>query len=194
MKMFILGIVIIAIAEVVVRVLKCNPDFDSGANEKSIQFSSYKKKGLLTKTEYAFWNILKIKCDKCKLLICPKVRMEDFLLVVNKKEVAKYRGYIKSRHVDFLICDNNLHILAGVELDDVSHNKESVQKIDDFKNKVFESVNIPLYRIKVAGNSSYMEQIDLMLGDITKQIKNADYLAMIDNSMAEAEQGGFYGV
>ncbi|MDE7211838.1 MAG: DUF2726 domain-containing protein, partial [Lachnospiraceae bacterium] len=33
----------------------------------------------------------------------------------------KYRGYIKSRHVDFLICDSALHILAALELNDPSH-------------------------------------------------------------------------
>ena len=72
----------------------------------SPQIYPYEKKLLLTKTEYAFYKILKEKCDSRNLLICPKVRMEDFVKVTDKKNVLKYRGYIRSRHIDFLICNS----------------------------------------------------------------------------------------
>ena len=78
----------------------------------------YRQKFLLTKTEYAFYKILEEKCTKNGLRICPKVRLEDFISVTGTKNIGKYRGYIKSRHVDFLICDKDLHIKAGLELDD----------------------------------------------------------------------------
>lgn len=44
----------------------------------------YEKKMLLTKTEYGFWKCLKQKCDEKGFIICPKVRMEDFLSVTVK--------------------------------------------------------------------------------------------------------------
>lgn len=120
----------------------------------------YKSKLLLTKTEYSFYNILKQKCDEKNLLICPKVRLEDFIQTT-AQEKMKYRGYIKSRHIDFLICDSKLHIIAALELDDKSHNEKKAQEIDDFKNELYKVIDIPLYRIKTT--DTYTEKIEEML-------------------------------
>lgn len=90
-------------------------------------------------------------------MICPKVRLEDFIKITTKENFMKYRGYIKSRHIDFLICDNKLHIIMGVELDDKTHDNEKTRKIDDFKNELFETIKIPLKRIKVT--EDYKQQI-----------------------------------
>ena len=95
---------------------------------------------LLTKTEYIFYKILRKECDQRRYLICPKVRMEDFLDVTNTEEKYKYRGYIKSRHIDFVICDDNLRMLCGVELDDYTHDREKSKKADAFKDQVFEKI------------------------------------------------------
>jgi hypothetical protein len=119
----------------------------------------YKKKYLLTKTEYAFYNILKRKADARNLIICPKVRLEDFISVTAKENKMKYRGYIKSRHIDFLICDSRLNILMGIELDDSTHNTESAKKTDNFKNELFKAIDVPLYRI-VVNEKDYENKID----------------------------------
>lgn len=127
----------------------------------------YKQKFLLTKTEYAFYKILEEKCSRNNLLICPKVRLEDFISVCGTKNVGKYRGYIKSRHIDFLICDKDLHIKAGLELDDSSHNTKEAAKKDRFKNELFQSVGLPLFRIKTI-RSEYERQIDKMIVQIKR--------------------------
>lgn len=119
----------------------------------------YRKTNLLTKTEYGFYKTLKEECDKRNFLICPKVRMEDFLEVTCKDEQLKYRGHIKSRHIDFIICDQDLRILCGIELDDPSHYTQKAQKADTFKNDVFKEIGLPLYRIKT-GHGSYKEQLE----------------------------------
>ena len=119
----------------------------------------YRKTDLLTKTEYGFYKVLKEECDKRNFLICPKVRMEDFLDVTCKDEQLKYRGYIKSRHIDFIICNQDLKILCGIELDDPSHYTQKAQKTDTFKNDVFKEIGLPLYRIKT-GHGSYKEQVE----------------------------------
>lgn len=126
----------------------------------------YHKKGLLTKPEYGFWLVLKQRCEPYGLLICPKVRMEDFVSVSTGSEKIRqrYRGYVKSRHVDFLLCDSKLNILAGVELDDKSHDRGNVKKVDGLKDDVFGAIRIPLYRISVRSN--YNSQIDVMLGSL----------------------------
>ena len=132
----------------------------------------YKKKYLLTKAEYAFYKILKAKCDERNLLICPKVRLEDFIQVTTKEELFKYRGYIKSRHVDFLICDNKLNIIAAIELDDSSHNTSKAQKTDIFKNHLFHTIQIPLHRIPTS-NGTYEFAIDNILQSIQEHSQPA---------------------
>lgn len=129
-------------------------------------YMPYQKNNLLTKTEYKFYLVLKKKCDEQNLLICPKVRLEDFILVpledFNQKQ--KYRGYIKSRHVDFLITDSDLHILAGIELDDPTHDTEQAKIIDEFKDNLFSTIGIPLFRVKT--NTRYATHIDSILQNI----------------------------
>ena len=125
---------------------------ESKIEPKEEQHYPYERKNLLTKTEYTFFKVLKAFCEQNNLLFCPKVRMEDFISVTEKQNYSKYRGYIKSRHVDFVLCDANLHILCGIELDDKSHDTQKAQKTDDFKNKVFEQIKVPLFRIKTSSN------------------------------------------
>ena len=112
----------------------------------------YRQKFLLTKTEYAFYKILEEKCTKNGLRICPKVRLEDFISVTGTKNIGKYRGYIKSRHV---------------ELDDSSHETRQAAQTDKFKNELFESIGLPLFRIKTI-RSEYERQIDKMISQIRR--------------------------
>lgn len=130
-------------------------------NKDTLSLSDkYKRKQLLTKTEYTFYGILKKKCDEASLLICPKVRLEDFI-EVTAEEKMKYRGYIKSRHIDFLICDSKLRIIAAIELDDSSHKSSKAQSADSFKNELYKTIGLTLYRIKT--NESYNEKIEAMI-------------------------------
>ena len=53
-------------------------------------YMPYKKADLLTKTEYTFLIPLSKECNKRKLLICPKVRLEDIAYVTDTKNKQKY--------------------------------------------------------------------------------------------------------
>lgn len=125
----------------------------------------YKQKYLLTKTEYNFYKILKNICEQKNIIICPKVRLEDFIEVNQSENKQKYRGYIKSRHVDFLLCDTKLYIKAGIELDDISHNSVKAQETDELKNNIFKAINIPLYRIKT-NTSNYITEINNIISNL----------------------------
>ena len=124
----------------------------------------YKKKYLLTKSEYFFYNELLNRIQYYNIVICPKVRLEDFIDVTDKQHKQKYRGYIKSRHVDFLLCDNKLNIIGAVELDDPSHESSKAQKTDEFKNNVYKTIGINLYRITY--KDDYALQINNMLKEL----------------------------
>ena len=122
---------------------------------------------VLTKSEYAFYNILEDKCDYADLIICPKVRLEDFINVRNIKEKQSYRGRIKSRHVDFLICDREMKPLCGIELDDSSHNSWKAQKNDTFKNELYSAIGLKLYRVKTGSN--FEAKIDFIIHEIKQE-------------------------
>jgi len=122
--------------------------------ETSPYTGKYRAKQLLTKTEKGFYGVLKTKCDNANLIICPKVRLEDFIEVTSK-EIYKYRGMIKSRHIDFLICSQNMKVLAGIELDDPTHKTQKAKEADKFKNELYSAIKIPLYRIKTSENYAY---------------------------------------
>lgn len=115
----------------------------------------YKSKYLLTKTEYSFYKSLKPICDNHDCLICPKVGLKDMAEVTDKSNYYKWFGKINQKHVDFLICDSNLKPLFALELDDYSHSNQRAQKSDEFKDALYNSIGLPLKRIKV--NNTYNE-------------------------------------
>lgn len=122
---------------------------------------------LLTKPESAFYNILKYKCDLANFTICPKVRLEDFINVCDIREKQSYRGRIKSRHVDFLICDRYLNPLCGIELDDSSHNSWKAKKADNFKNELYHAIGLTLYRVPLGSN--FEAKIDYIIHELQKE-------------------------
>lgn len=142
--------------------------------EKAVDLP-YKKKDILTPLERNFWKVLKPKCDKYNILICPKVRLEDIIDIdiSNYKEKQSLRGRVKSRHIDFLLCDNNMNTLAAIELDDSTHNKDDAIKTDAFKDTVFETIGIPLYRVRV-NEFLYNMRIDDILNQIIPKISSSN--------------------
>lgn len=124
----------------------------------------YMRRDVLTRAEYTFFAMLnKAVADK-GFYVCPKVRLEDFLYVRDKKNLSKWRGHIRSRHVDFLICDAKMQVVAGIELDDKSHEAEKQKVVDKFKDDVFTTVQIPLFRVKVGSN--YEARIGEIIGKL----------------------------
>lgn len=124
-------------------------------------YGKYQKHTILTKTERTFFDVLYSKCKEKEILIFPKVRLEDFIKVVATENYNGYRNRIKSRHIDFLLCDRNLNIIAAIELDDPSHNTEQAMIVDKFKNNLYNTVGIRLYRIKT--DEYYPDRIDEIL-------------------------------
>ena len=126
----------------------------------------YTKKELMNSSEKAMYDSLKTFTDSKGYIIFAKVRLEDFVSVNVKefKELQRYRGYIKSRHVDFLICDGKKNVLMAIEVDGKSHNAKKAQETDEFKNKVFKTIGIPLYRIEVGTN--YNEELEKIFWEI----------------------------
>jgi len=118
-----------------------------------------KQKSILTDSESVFYKVL-IKAVGSQYHIFAKVRLADFVWLANESETQKYHlNQILGKHVDFLLCDNNsLSPMLCIELDDKSHELPDHQERDNFKNKLFESIGMPLLRVKLQNgySSSYL--------------------------------------
>jgi very-short-patch-repair endonuclease len=80
-----------------------------------------------------------------------KPRLEDIIRVKRELPNAKLRfslrGRIKSRHVDFLLIDDQGRPRMAIELDGKSHKRQQATAGDALKNGLFDSCEIPLRRI-----------------------------------------------
>jgi hypothetical protein len=79
-----------------------------------------------------------------------------------------YRGKIRSRHIDFVLCDkkNNYKPVLGIQLNDSSHKFKKVKEVDDFKNKVFKDSDLPLISFWVQKNYNNERIKELILESI----------------------------
>ena len=151
MFLFILMIILLVILAIIFN-KPINVD-----NEKKYNLYNYTSKNyIMTKTELDFFRNLKKITDELELVIFPQVNLERIIQTKNNNNTDRNR--IKSRSIDYTIVNNkNCRIIACIELDDYTHNREKIKKNDEFKNMLFKQVNIPLYRIKVSNNYNLEE-------------------------------------
>lgn len=112
----------------------------------------YKRKDyLLTIAEKNFYRVLVQVADKNNVLLFAKIRMEDLLWIPRGTENRfGERNRIKSRHIDFVLCDKeNIRPLIAIELDDSSHSREDRIERDDFVDQVFRKAELPILRFPV---------------------------------------------
>ncbi len=101
----------------------------------------YQRRYLFSKNELYEYKLLKKIADIKGYIICPKVRLLD--LVEPRRGVEKYKTYfykVQAKHVDFVVCDPNMHIKAIIELDDSSHDRADRKERDTFVDTVLRSV------------------------------------------------------
>ena len=114
-------------------------------NPSTYSFSGEKNKYLLTKNELSFFYKLKNITDKYDLYIFPKVRLADIINTINISDFNK----IKSKHIDFTICDKYCRPIIFIELDDNSHNNFATKEKDIKKDYILECVCANLIRVKI---------------------------------------------
>jgi len=102
-------------------------------NNKKETSLPYAKSKFLSIPEYSYYRVLKETLPE--YMIMSKVRLEDIIHVkkgTSKQEFNSARGKIKSRHIDFIICDEQANILLAIELNDKSHQAEDRIERDKF--------------------------------------------------------------
>lgn len=124
-----------------------NDDFDLIDPNLSDYTGKYQKKLLLTKNEWYEYRKLKQLAENKGLQVCPKVRLLD--LIEPRRGDPKYKTHfykIQAKHVDFVICDQNLYVKAILELDDNSHNQAERKKRDEFVDQILKDVGYTVIR------------------------------------------------
>lgn len=166
MQIFYIGIIALLVVSIAGNIIqksnstKSTSEEDKPVNPKTEGPLPYKKRELFNKSEKAMYDVLRSFTDSKGYIIFTKIRLEDLMSVntENKKEINKFRGYIKSRHVDFVVCDGNKNVIMAIEVDGSSHNNKNAQENDLFKDRAFKTIGVPLYRIKVG--SKYSEELE----------------------------------
>jgi len=110
------------------------------------------KKTLFTPAERSFLAVLE-RILPPGVRVFGKVRLADIFGVKSGAEKGERQGAfnrISRKHVDFLLVrTDDLAPLAGVELDDRSHEEEDRQARDALVDEVFRSAGLPLLHVPV---------------------------------------------
>lgn len=137
----ILGAAILALELYKIFKNRQGSDTEKESDTKKDYSQSYQRKYLLTKNEYREYLTLRKLAAEKGLIICPKVRLLD--IIEPRKGEKDYKSLffkVQAKHVDFVICDNDLRIKAILELDDSSHDQQDRQARDAFVDQILTSV------------------------------------------------------
>jgi hypothetical protein len=112
----------------------------------------YLRKSLFTPAERVFLEVLE-RAVPAGVRVFGKVRLEDIFGVargLDQAERLAARNKINRKHVDFLLVkESDLAPLAGIELDDSSHEEEDRRQRDAFVDSAFASAGLPLLHVPV---------------------------------------------
>lgn len=144
---------VLVLLVIIVSIIKKNPNWILQENQKQKENTdysqSYQAKYLLTRNEWHEYKKLKQFAEAKDLQVCPKVRLLD--IIEPRRGEANYRSLlmkVQSKHVDFLITDQDLRIKAVVELDDGSHDSKDRKERDEFVDTILTSVGYKVIHTK----------------------------------------------
>ncbi len=125
---------------------KAEPEEPADAAE----FPYVAKPALLSDGELAFYKVL-VPAVNNRCMIMSKVGLSEIMEVQNAKNRRSAFNKIQSKQIDFVLCQHNsFKILAAIELDDRSHEKQSRRDRDEFLDRAFTSAQIPLLHFPAA--------------------------------------------
>lgn len=120
-----------------------------GKNARAQSYQYKPIKTILTQTEAKYYRALN-QATNNQYLVFSKVRIADILTpkVARKNNKIWWKAFTKisSKHVDFVLTDDQFNVIAVIELDDSSHQRTSRRKRDQFVNAAFKSADVPIIR------------------------------------------------
>lgn len=120
----------------------------------------YTRAALLTAAELSFFRVLETATDG-RFHVSIKVRMGDVLTTergLSRSDRATAWNRIKAKHLDFVLCDpHTMDVVAAIELDDRSHEREDREDRDDFVDRACEAAGLRLIRVPARAGYSVNE-------------------------------------
>ena len=114
-------------------------------DHKENTYQYKKRKYLFTKNELYFYRDLQKSIEGMNLTIFAKVRLADIIEPTEKQNWNAAFNKIKSKHVDFVLCENQtFQPKIIIELDDNSHNAENRKQRDLFVDNVLKMSNLTI--------------------------------------------------
>lgn len=126
--------------------------------------NAYQKVSLLTDREQKEYQKLKQYADMHHVLICPKVRLLD--LISPKPGSRNYRTLlhkVMSKHVDFVICSQDMQVLGIIELDDTTHLRKDRKERDEFVDSVLQGCGYKILHVWEINSDT----LDNLLNEVT---------------------------
>ena len=123
-------------------------DEDPLPSDLDVTHLPYRKKDyVFSIAEKTFFGVLHDAVGE-DMHVFPKMRLEElFWLPKGTENRYGYRARVRSRHVDFVLCDKQrIAPLAVIELDDTSHQRPDRQQRDAFVDAAFNTAGLPIIR------------------------------------------------
>ena len=127
-------------------------------------FPYYSKRPLTKSEQVLYFQLLQTFPE---YIILPQVGLSRFIAVKKGHNFGQWFNRINRMSVDYLICSKDFLIVAAIELDDPSHEKEERIVADTKKNKALASAGVRLIRWKV----SELPCSDAMRKDVLKWVE-----------------------
>lgn len=138
--------VTIVIVIIVAAAVKLLAQLRIRANDSTLP---YAKAVLFSPAERSFLGVLD-QAVSDRFRVFGKVRVADVLEVrdaANASERARAFNKISAKHFDFILCDpNDLTVVAAIELDDSSHQRNTRQTRDEFLKNACAAAGVRLVR------------------------------------------------
>ncbi len=141
--MLLVAIVLIALVVIILAIVK-----RCGASDVSnVPWPFYAKK-LLTQPEQILYHRLVAALPQC--IVLAQVQLSQVLGVNQGFNFSVWNNRINRMSLDFIVCLKDSTIIAAVELDDKTHEKEIRIKADAKKGKALSAAGIELIRWHVS--------------------------------------------
>ncbi|MBO5952638.1 MAG: DUF2726 domain-containing protein [Oscillospiraceae bacterium] len=119
----------------------------------------YQPRNLLTINERDQYRKLKAWASNHDAIVFTKVRVLDIIEPRNNTNNYKTLFYkIQAKHVDFVICDQNINVKCIIELDDNSHKNKDRKERDKFLDEALTGAGYKILHTKYI-TAEFLSQI-----------------------------------
>ena len=125
----------------------------------------FRRKFLLSKPEKSFYNVLRDTFSAYTILA--KVRLADLIEANVHPRWHTNFNRIRSKRVDFVICDAGLCPLVAVELDGSSPNSTDRQQDDHLMDRILKEASLEIVHVPRQKRYLYNDIRELLLPKLT---------------------------